>query len=365
MSQESIRQVMAESDVFELEMSILQTITLKDLMEKPFEPIQWVVPELLPEGLTLLVGAPKIGKSWLALDLCRTLAFGGDAMNRKHVESGEALYLALEDSERRLQDRFVKISQEKERCSEALHFATCIERADQGGMEALNRWLDGHPGCRLVVIDTLQRFRERSNSGRETYASDYAAMEPLQAMAIQRRLAVVLIHHTRKAEASDPFDKVSGTNALMGASDCTWLLERARGEADGKLIVTGRDVEEQELALRFDPADCRWTVIGNALEVASSREEREILDLLKASDEPLSPKDVQEELGISDSAAKMRLRRMYQAGKIAQVSRGKYTHPEHGHMVTASSAQGVTVEKQKIIPFQSQGHKVTPDAGTD
>ena len=316
MSDQEIRDALEAAQ--NMEPPRLKSISHRELMSTQYEPLKWIIPDLLPEGLTILAGSSKIGKSWLALDLCQSVAFGDYGINHKPVNAGSVLYLALEDSERRLQERFRMISTGNMRQSERLHFCTEIPRAHEGGLALISGWLDEHPDCRLIVIDTLQRFRETSGRGVETYGSDYEAMIPLQKLARDRRIALVLVHHTRKADAKDPFDKVSGTTAIMGAADSVWLLSRARGEADGTLNITGRDVNEQDLAMRFDKNNCTWAVIGNVSEVASSDEEREILDFLWDSDQPVTPTIVAKALGISCDAVKKRLRRMHTKEKVTQ-----------------------------------------------
>src|SRR5215212_5594962 len=114
-----------------------QGMTAAELMEMEFEPTRWVVPEVLPEGVTLLVGKPKKGKSWMGLGLCEAIATGGVAFGVKHVEQGDTLYLALEDNPKRLQKRLRKILEGRP-APNRMHVDTRWPRVREGGAERLD-----------------------------------------------------------------------------------------------------------------------------------------------------------------------------------------------------------------------------------
>jgi DNA-binding transcriptional ArsR family regulator len=250
-------------------------MTVGEILATDFPPPQWIVPELLTSGLTILAGAPKLGKSWLALALGAAVGSGGAVLGRYRVERRGAAYLALEDTPRRLKDRLQKIGAARD-----AHLDLFTQwRAGTEGIADLDAYLEEHPDVKLVLIDTLARFRGPPQ-GDDRYAEDYRAAAEIKAVADKHDAAIVVIHHVRKMPSEDVMDMVSGSNGLNGAADSTWVLTRARGEADAKLFITGRDVEEQSLALRFDSECGSWTVLGDAAEYAQSRERREILDAL-------------------------------------------------------------------------------------
>ena len=225
--------------------------TATELMEMELPPVTWVVPDVLPEGVTILGGKPKMGKSWMAYGLAVSVATGGVALGNKQVERGEALYLALEDNPRRLRKRLGKVLR-GDPAPEGLDIWTRLPRLDAGGVAAIEGWLVEHPDARLVVVDTLAKVRPRQR-GQHLYSEDYAALERLLPLAADHGVSILVVHHLRKMDADDPLDTISGSTGLSGGVDGTLILKRERGKADAYLHVDGRDVEEPvELALRWD-----------------------------------------------------------------------------------------------------------------
>src|SRR5215217_7087679 len=168
--------------------------TGNDLRNKEFPPISWAVPGVLPAGVTLFGGREKMGKSWLAFGLCIAVATGGVALGKMAVEPGDALYLSLEDPERRLHKRIRRLADDDADLSR-LHIATEWKPADRGGVEDLDAWLSANRGCRLVAVDTLKRIRHRSSGKRNPYEEDYEAVQPFATLAAKHNVALVILHH--------------------------------------------------------------------------------------------------------------------------------------------------------------------------
>jgi DNA-binding transcriptional ArsR family regulator len=252
--------------------------TTAELLAMNFPPPVWVVPDLLTTGLTILAGAPKLGKSWLALSLATAVGSGGAVMGWYRVQPRQVLYLALEDTPRRLKGRLEKLGAVP--TTTVTIFGAWRSGAD--GLGDLDVWLEENQGTSLVIIDTLARFRGGWRPGRsdDSYTEDYAAAGHLKAVADRHDAAILVVHHVRKSASEDPMEMVSGTNGLNGAADCTWVLTRGRGESDAKLFATGRDIEEQSIALSFDRELATWRVLGNASEYAQSQERRAVLEIL-------------------------------------------------------------------------------------
>jgi RecA-family ATPase len=248
----------------------LKTFTVVELMAEELPEVKWVVPGILPEGVTLLAGKPKLGKSWLALGLAIAVATGGAALGNKQVEAGDVLYMALEDNRRRLRKRFGKLLSGDG--PHRLYIAIECPRMDKGGAKALEEWLEEHPDARLVVVDILKRVRPRAPASRSVYEADYEALEAMQRLAGEYGVSILVVHHLRKLDADDPLDEVSGSTGLSGGADGVLVLKRDRGRADAFLHVTGREIEEEaELALRWDSGLASWTLMGDAEEYRVSQ----------------------------------------------------------------------------------------------
>ena len=303
-----------------------ETQTAEALLRKELPEPRWAVEGILPSGLSILAGRPKTGKSWLALNVALSIASGGRALSNVPVEQGEVLYLALEDTERRLQDR-LRILLAEEAAPAALHLSTAWPRLGAGATEELRTWLEAHTQTRLVVADTLGKIRGQGGRSDNAYAVDYQAMGSLKDVADEFKIALVVVHHQRKADAADALDSVSGTTALTGSADTTLVLKRARGSADAELLVTGRDVPEQELALQWDDALCIWVLKGTAQEARLSNERREILAAIREAGEAQAPKALALMLDKKEGAIRRLVTKMAADGELNALGGGLYDLP--------------------------------------
>lgn len=301
-----------------------------------------VIEPILPEGLTLFGGRPKMGKSWLALHIGLAVAQGGRALGRLVVEPGAVLYLALEDNWRRIKRR-MRLALQGQPWPAGLHVTTEWPRLGDGGEAALDAWLGrDHPETRLVIVDTLARIRGRAGSagGRSLYLDDYEALTGLHDLAARYQVAVLVVTHVRKAEADDPLDLINATLGLTGCADNAWVLKRERGQHDAVLIVDGRDIEDlQELALVWDATLCSWRLVGPAEEYRLSRERSEVLQLLRESKAPLSPHEVASLLGRDHAAVRQLMARMARDGLLVAARYGHY-RPAAGPGVPPGASAG-------------------------
>ena len=175
-----------------------------------------------------------------------------------------------------------------------------------------------------MIIDTFARVRARSNRNRNAYEDDYEAASPLQALAGQYGVAILVIHHLRKLASEDPLDLVSGTLGLTGAADSVWVLRRERGRADATMFITGRDIDEQDLALRFDQLTGTWSILGDAEDYRRTKERDEVVQLLRSAGEALSTKEIADRLGQTHGSIRTRLSRMQKDGDVVSAD-GRYT----------------------------------------
>ena len=240
-------------------MNRLQTIDADTLQSTAYEPVSFVVDDLLPQGLHLLAGAPKIGKSWLALWLCLCAAQGKPLWTFA-TRPCEVLYLCLEDSFQRIQSRLFDLTED---APPTLHFAVMSQQLHNGLVEQIEQFLKEHPQTRLIVIDTLQRIRTAGNDA-NPYASDYRDIGVLKTLADKCRIAILLVHHLRKMNDDDPMNMISGTTGLSGATDSNFVLRKSqRRENTATLYCTGRDIEYRELTLERN-AENVWELVSDS-----------------------------------------------------------------------------------------------------
>jgi hypothetical protein len=293
-----------------------------------FPPIKYAVPGYVAEGLTLLAGAPKRGKSWLALDLCCAVAQGGFTLGDQHCVEGDCLYAALEDSPRRIKDRLHKVCQLSERPPARLTvwFGQDLRRLGDGCEEALREWLAAQHNPRLVVIDTLNYIRPERTRVEDPYSYDYRSATTLQRLAQEFQVAILIIHHTRKTPTDDYLESISGTNGLTGGCDAVMVLEKGT-EGGFVLKGRGRDVEEFETAVKFDKGSCRWVVMGDAAEARVSDTRAAILAVLREATFVMSVGEIAVQVGRARNTVDQQLWKMVKEGLVERQGRGSYALP--------------------------------------
>ena len=211
----------------------IKTIDGQKLLEMELPPIRFIIDELLPQGFYILAGSPKIGKSWLLLLLCLQVAKGELFWNRS-TEKGTVLYLCLEDSPSRIQQRLSELTEDAE-----------------------------NPDTNLIVIDTLQKVRENGNES-NLYASDYRDIGALKELADKYGITIIAVQHLRKQLCSDPHQMVSGSTGLLGAADGSYILKKDNiGDETAKLYIRTRDIEEKIYTVKFDKELHEWKFISS------------------------------------------------------------------------------------------------------
>lgn len=226
----------------------VQAWSARELSEMELPPIRHVVEGLLPMGMGVLVAKPKLGKSWMVLDLCLAVAQGEPFLGFPTRQHG-MLYLALEDGKSRMQTRLRRL------------------------LETLGEYLDANPDIHLVCIDTLSKIKPKAKPFENAYDADYDYMGRLKAFADSRGICVLLVHHTRKSKnPEDSFDNINGSTGILGAADFTIVLDKqSRMDDEAGFLLTGRDIEQCERVIRFDKARCRWVMQGTAAQLAAQR----------------------------------------------------------------------------------------------
>lgn len=239
----------------------LTVIGGETLMDMRIKPISFCIDSLLPQGVSMLCGAPKIGKSWLVLDWCVRIAKGEEGWNFKTTK-GTTVYLCIEDNLSRIQQRLNEITDE---VPNNVFFATSSCSLPDGLAEQIKSFVAEHKDTVLVVIDTFQMIRSKNKD--TTYANDYQEIEELKRLADKLKISLLLVHHLRKQGDNDPLNKISGTTGISGAVDTTFILDKSkRSQNNATMICTGRDIEYRELELNFSKDNHIWDLVSDSVE---------------------------------------------------------------------------------------------------
>jgi hypothetical protein len=296
--------------------------SIEVVMSKQFAPIKYVVPDVIVEGLTLFASKPKLGKSWLLLHAAIAVARGGFTLGEIHCVEGDVLYAALEDNERRLQSRIKKLLGSQPEPKRL--FYTCeMPRLTEGGLDYIGNWITTVPQPRLVIIDTLAMVRTPKQRDETNYDADYRAVLDLRTLASKHGVAVVMVHHLRKAEADDAFDTVSGTLGLTGAPDTVLVLRR---ESNGNVVLhgRGRDLVEIEKAMLFNRDTCMWVILGDASEARVSAERKAVLNAMEEIPTPASPTEIAAAAELKPGNVRRMLARLARERTVQRTERGRY-----------------------------------------
>ena len=312
----------------------LVTTTASAIAAKEFPPLQYLVDGLWPAGYTLLVAAPKVGKSWLALQLASAYATGSPMFG--YLSTGEprpVLYLALEDGERRLQARMKMTGAT---ASEHIEFVTDLGNAP--ALPGIAQWLEEKRGqSPLVIVDIIGKIMPIAPKGADRYLTDYKFSGDLKKLVdIHEGASLVGIHHTNKREHSgDWMDKASGTNGIVGAADTVIAIQRDRGSTRATFSMTSRDVGEIELGIQFID-ECVWHLEGESISDAKAAAAKakaaeglgpvmlEILDIIRDHPDGITPKAIKEKLPEHQSKIDVYMKRLFDESKIEKLERGLY-----------------------------------------
>lgn len=294
------------------------SIDAVDLLELDIPPLQWIVPDLLPEGTTILAGPPKLGKSCLVYQIAVEVALGGELFGRG-IEQGDVLYLALEDGKRRGQTRLRAALGDRSMPRGRLEVRWSAAKLGEGLEQELLDWLGQHPDARLVAIDTLQRVRARGDARRNAYEVDVEDLARLQDIFKDRAVGLLIVHHSKKDAGDDFLASVSGTYGITGSADTTLVIQRKRLETFGKLVVTGRDVQEVEEPVQFN--GMTWSSAPRSLAEASF-EQAEVYKIIEAEG-PIFAKAIADLIGSTRDAVQKLVEKLVAGGSVVR-ARGGY-----------------------------------------
>lgn len=312
--------------------------TISAVLETKPEPLNWVLPGVIPEGLTLLVGAPKAGKSWFNMNLLVSMMTGRPdqlfSWGQPH-DPVPSLYLALEDPHRRIHDRLIRVVSGIDfDPSNAGEVWLDLAPLRNGGREEIERWLEAHPTARCLQVDVLAKVRGQQDTSGGLYQADYEALEPLKEIADEYGVGVIVTHHDRKKVDEDFVNMVSGTKGVTGAADTILYLTRQRGSTSGTLRCESRDVEECTYGLEFDKEHGRWNIMQRMEAGATPEEQKtttvdQIRQLLLARGESKA-EEIAKILDMDTRSIRRTLIQAKQENRLNQTNEGTWYVVERG-----------------------------------
>jgi len=310
------------------------TLTASEVLGMDLPLTKWLVNGIIPPGVGLLVGKPKFGKSWLALNLAVAVVLGKFLFGRFAVTQGSVLYLALEDNHRRLQERLRDMGvSDDEPFLTKIHFAIWWPTFDDvhHGAEYVDKYIDDIGDCILVIIDLLENVRPGKKGNKSDYELAYQDLNAIKRLAQNRNITFLVLHHTNKAQTENPMDAVLGSTGLTGATDFTMILQRDGdgSSPNGTLIVRGRDLKE-DFKARLTLADGWWRWLGTADQMRQNENDNKVLAVLTS--EPRSFTAIEKESGLKKGTCSGVLGRLVKDGLAIRGNNGKYRRaPEPDH----------------------------------
>ena len=286
------------------------------------DPI-FLVPSLIAEGLTVISGRPKMGKTTFAMNIADAVARGGLALSSIQCPQYDVLFLSLEDNKRRLKKRRnTMLDAERLKPVSALKFELDWPRLDEGGLDQLDKRCQQNKRLKIIFVDTWKKICPRRKKNQDDYEREAEAAGSLQKLAAKYQIAIVIIHHSRKGPGSEDFvDDVLGSTGLTGAVDTIIGFRRKRGTSDAEISIAGRDIDEGDKALAGDRTTGLWRILpGDAADHRLSQQRKAILNLLKDG-KLRTIKDISEILGDRYDAVRMTCARMHDDGQLTRIGK--------------------------------------------
>ncbi len=304
----------------------IELISAEELQKKEIIPLKWIVKDLLPEGLTILAGSPKHGKSLLAMNVAIAAAMGKPLMNKFETSQGKILFLPFEDGERRFQKRINDISKGYSLANAPKDLLIPknfnFPELNAAALGLIEKFIDQYD-IQLVVIDTLARaIPAKKISQNYNYLSDYQMMKNYQQLATKKRISIIMIHHTRKMKAENVFDEISGTRGITGASDVNMVLEK--NVLESTLHIQGRDIEDKIYKLNLSKDNFIYTFSSEGDLERKTPEQQSILSTFNQDyEKELKPNEIAKMIGKEDTNIRPTISKLHTMGLLVQDSYGK------------------------------------------
>jgi hypothetical protein len=280
------------------------------------------VPGIIPNGLTVLGGRPKRGKSWLMLQAGCSLGVGGMFLDHQ-LKLKKVLYYALEDRPRRLKERTARLGIP---VYALIEFELALKPLQLGGLAQVEQ-AARYGGYQMIILDTIRRAMPGKDFNKDGALFD-DILGQLQTLAQQTDTAIVTILHTRKSTAGfdpDPVDDVLGSTGLTASADCVLALYTEQGKKGATLKGRGRDIDDIDLALQFDPLTCAWQSLGETREARNREADEEIFAVLEETGKtPIGV--IAKAIGKDFSNTPKRLLTLWVSGKVRKEETAEKTY---------------------------------------
>jgi hypothetical protein len=314
----------------------LASLSTPEFLAQEYPEPTWLVPGFMTAGLAVVAGPPKVGKTWLLIQMAIAASLGTPFLGKDLRPTG-ALYVSLEGNVNFLQNRVRTLCTTGE--PENLRWCFEANRLHDGLEPQIEAFLKEFAGTGLVIIDTLVRVNPLDTRRRTQYQEDADTLRSVELMASAwPETTFLFVHHTRECRADDPLDSLAGSRGLTGTIDNAWILAKnANVDADAVLACRGRNLPaEEDLALTFNKATCLWEVKGAATQFVGGETRHAIHDaLVYARDEDeggLTPAQLAKDTGVAPGTIRSTLGRMVKAGQVVN-TRGTYTLPDDDRSV--------------------------------
>jgi hypothetical protein len=297
-----------------------QPIALDDLCQTTFPPTDWIIQGLLPAGLTLLAGKLRTGKSHLARQLAFSVATGQLALDKFPTTRATVLYLGLDDIPRRMVEH---AQQQLHACPppHTFFWQNSWPLLTNGGLNALETWLQQNPTTRLVVIDPLSQLHPHTQKP----SQNATILSSLKRIADTYHLSILLTHHIRQSNPKDPLSALSNTPELATIPDCVMLMHPNSTDHTTTIHISGYDLEPRTLDLTFDSNDSRWTISPDSFSGYNLTPQRiDILNVLHTAGHPLSPSEIAIALNREPARISRLLYSMVRSGLVHSVETNRY-----------------------------------------
>lgn len=294
--------------------------SLKEILNTDYPEPEMVIKDILPVGLTVLGGRPKIGKTNMGFQIAIAVATGKSFLG-KDVSQGKVLYIALEDNPRRIQKRLRKQGV-LESCE--INFTTDFPNYKSGGKEALKEIIEKKE-YRLIIIDTSTRFFGTVDQMDLIQTSEIGGS--LQELVLKFDQAILLIDHHRKQSNdtfNNPIDDLLGSTGKSAPIDTALGIYRTRGKQKATFMIVGREIEEQSFTLNFDKNSLTWEFEKNSDEPDKNSRRGRVYQTMKdlaCEKKLITTQNIASRMAESPSNVSIELKELIETGKVRKGER--------------------------------------------